>query len=187
MKNTLVGVGILIIAVLVSPPPASKTDNNGTTTQAAVPPPSKTLPSAYLSPGVADTAITLWAQGRQAEALGLLLEDERSGQMSISPLECLSISEVENAQLAGAKRTALAAELEIVGEAAKNLSRIATARIVASSSRGERARAMRWASRLDCFGSQLAEPDYCEILQVIGRDVKKNAAPLMKHRRAEET
>jgi hypothetical protein len=185
MKMTLVGIGILMMTALITTPPVSKMAHTESTTLAATPPQSKALPSADLSPGVADTAITLWAQGRKAEALSLLLEGERSGQRPISPPKCLSLSEAALAHLPQAEHSTRATELEKAGEAAKEIAKIATARIVTNFAQGERTRSMQWAARVDSFGGHLAGPDYAGTLQKFGHETQNSVARFLNRHRAE--
>jgi hypothetical protein len=122
-----------------------------------------------LGPGMADEAITLWSQNRNEEALSLLLEGKRPGGTQVTPLECLRISEEQFALLPEAERSRMAAELGTAAKAARDLARAAIARI--QRVQDDRPKATLWTSRLKDFATQLAGPDHCLIIQLVGQAI----------------
>ena len=175
MKKPILIAAVLIVVIL-GIPLLSKIAGKQSASPDTVQSQSAAIPSGSLSPGVGEKAITLWAQGRTDEAVSLLLEDGPASQASVTPLVCLSLTEAQFVQLPEADRSRMAAQLQEAGKAARGLSRAAVARIKAKHAQGEQAEAARWTSRVKDFGTQLAGPDYCEILQLVGRAIEKAVA-----------
>jgi hypothetical protein len=175
MKKPILIVAVLMVVVISLPfllKIASKQGKGPDTVQSRSAP----VQSGPASAIVAEEAIALWVQGLPDEALSLLLEDERSSQASATRLECLSLTEAQFVQLPEEERSRMAAQLQVAGKAAKDLYRAAVARIKTSYAEGEREEAERWASRVKGFGTQLAGPDYCVILQLTGRAIEEAVA-----------
>ena len=175
MKKPVLIAAVLIVVILALPllsKIAGKQSASPDTAQSQ----STSIPSSPLGPGVAEKAITLWVKGLQDEAVSLLLEDELASQATVTPLECLSLTEAQFGQLPEAEHSRMAAQLGEAGKAARDLSRAAVARIKAKYAQGERAEAERWTSRVKGFATQLAGPDYCVILQLIGRAIEEAVA-----------
>ena len=175
MKKPILIAAVLLV-VIIGLPLLSKMARKQGANSDTVRSESTPVQSGPLSPGVAEEAITLWVQGLPDEAVSLLLEDEPASQVSVAPLECLSLTEAQFGQLPEAEHSRMAAQLGVAGKAARHLSRAAVARIKAKYAQGEQAEAARWTSRLKAFGSQLAGPDYCEIIELIGRAIEEAVA-----------
>jgi hypothetical protein len=168
MKKPILVV-ILLTAVVVGLPLVSRTIREPGAPAGNVQPHSTApVQSASLGPGVADEAITLWSLGWREEALSLLLEGKPPGSTPVTPLECLSINEVQFSQLPVAEQSRIAQQYQQAAKAARNLSKAAIAKI----NRGEQANAALCTSRLKDFAGQLAGPDYSLILQLTGQAIR---------------
>lgn len=175
MKKPVLVVAVLI-AVVLGFPLLSKIVGRQSAGPDTVQPQSTAIAPGPLTPAVANRAITLWARGSRDEAISLLLGDGPASQASVIPLECLSLTEAQFGQLPQTEQSRMATQLGEAGQAARDLSRTAVARIKAKRAEGGGEEAARWTSRVKGFGTQLAGPGYCEMLQLVGRAIEKAAA-----------
>ena len=165
-------IAVVLIVVILGLPLMLKTAREQSADPDASQSRDTSAPSDSLSPRVAKEAITLWVQGRTDEAVSLLLENGLASEASVTPLECLGLTEAQFVQLPEAELPRMAAQLNVAGKAVRELSRAAIARIKTEYAQGDRVEAVRWASRTKAFGSQLAGPDYCALLQMVGRAIE---------------
>ncbi len=175
MKKPIL-VGAVLMALIISLPFLLKMAGKKGARPDTVESPTAPAKSGPPSLIAAEEAIALWVQGRTDEAVSVLLEDVRTSQTPVTPLECLGLTEAQFVQLPEEERSRMAAQLQEAGKAARELYRASVEQIKAKYAQGEQEEAERWASRVKDFGTQLAAPDYCEILQAVGRAIEKAAA-----------